>query len=273
MNNTANIALVIAIATIVTIVIHVVFHRYSKKMAKYLNIERTNFAFLKNSITFVLVLITIIIVFNLVPSLKAYGKALFAGAGILAAVVGLASQKALTNIFSGIFIIMFKPFRVGDTIEIDKEQGYIEDITLRHTIIRNYENRRIIIPNSQISEKTIINSSIEDEKIRNQINFLMPYDIDLKTAKDIIYNCTSNHRFTIDNRNKYELANEDLPIIIRIVDWKENYFVLRVYVWSENNDNALILKYDLYETIVNEFIKAGLNMPYPKQNISIDENK
>ena len=60
----------------------------------------------------------------------------------MVAIIGFASQKAFSNIISGIFILIFKPFRVKDTIEfLDSTKGVVEEITLRHTIIRNYENR------------------------------------------------------------------------------------------------------------------------------------
>ena len=102
--------------------------------------------------------------------MKSLGTALFAGAGILAVIVGFASQKAFANIISGIFILISKPFKMSDIIEFtDGKKGVVEEITLRHTIIKDYENRRIIIPNSIISEETIINSNIQDEKIRKHI--------------------------------------------------------------------------------------------------------
>jgi len=71
---------------------------------------------------------------------------MLAGAGILAVAVGFASQAALSNIISGVFVVIFKPFRVGDRLKINELTGVVEDITLRHTVIRDLENKRIIIP-------------------------------------------------------------------------------------------------------------------------------
>ena len=74
------------------------------------------------------------LIFYSIPPLKEIGITLLASAGIFAAILGLASQQAFSNIISGIFIVVFKPFRVGDNIEINNNRGIVEDVTLRHTI-------------------------------------------------------------------------------------------------------------------------------------------
>lgn len=92
------------------------------------------------------------------PSLRGVAQTALVGAGILAIITGLASQEALANIVSGIFIISFKPFKIGDIIRIDESKtGTVTDITLRHTIIRNYQNNMIVIPNSIINKEKIVN--------------------------------------------------------------------------------------------------------------------
>src|SRR3990172_8509923 len=85
---------------------------------------------------------------------------------IIPAIVGFASQQAFSNIISGIFIVIFRPFRVNDIIKVGSlDAGMVEDITLRHTVIRSFENRRLISPNAVISEQTVLNSSIIVEKV------------------------------------------------------------------------------------------------------------
>lgn len=97
------------------------------------------------------------------------GATLFAGAGIFAAIIALASQQALSNIISGIFIVISKPFRVGDYIELSiLHRGTVEDITLRHTVIRDIQNNRIIVPNSKINSETIVNYHLNDERKKGE---------------------------------------------------------------------------------------------------------
>ena len=81
------------------------------------------------------------IIISTVPIFKQKAGYIFSGAGILAAIIGFAAQDALSNLVAGFFIVIFKPFRVGDYIKLDKERsGIVDDITLRHTVINNFEN-------------------------------------------------------------------------------------------------------------------------------------
>ena len=162
----------ILITTVVTVVLRKVLNIFISKYAEILETDPTNFSFLKNSIGFIVYTAGLIFIFHKIPYLKSLGTGLFAGAGVVAVVVGFASQKAFSNIISGIFILIFKPFKISDIVELESgNKGIVEEITLKHTIIKDYENRRIIIPNSIISEQTIINSSIQDEDIRKHVFF------------------------------------------------------------------------------------------------------
>ena len=151
------------------------------------NLDNTKLIFIKNSLNFLIYTIAIIIVARTIPALKDVGTSLLAGAGILAAIVGFAFQAAFSNIVSGVFIVLFRPFRVGDIIFFkDELTGTVCEITFRHTVIKDFENKRIIIPNTVISNETIINSSIDDERVLKHIYFSIAYDADVDKAISII---------------------------------------------------------------------------------------
>ena len=136
-------------AILLAFIIRKLLSVFISKYAVKLKANPTNFAFIKNSVSFIVFASALIFIFYKIPYLKSIGAALFAGAGITAIIIGFASQKAFSNIVSGVFILIFKPFKITDTIEFkDGQKGIVEEITLRHTVINNYENRRIIIPNS-----------------------------------------------------------------------------------------------------------------------------
>ena len=161
------IALIIGlIAVILSRILQKLMRVYFERSSRVLKVDPKRYKFLRNAVSFVIFMLAVTLIFYTITGLRTIGITLFAGAGIFAAIIGFASQEAFSNIVSGIFIVIFKPFRVGDNIKIgDLHQGTVEDITLRHTIINNFENRRIIIPNTVISGQTIINSTIEDEKV------------------------------------------------------------------------------------------------------------
>ena len=255
-------------AFILSFILRKTFSLFIRKYAKKLNADPTNFSFLKNSIGFIIYTSAIVFIFYRIPYLRSIGTALFAGAGILAVAVGFASQKAFSNIISGIFILIFKPFKVTDIIEFkDGQKGLVEEITLRHTIIKDYENRRIIIPNSIISEETIINSNIQDEKIRKHLQFSISYESNIDQAIDIIRSEAEAHPYCIDNRSEEDIEKGSLKVSVRVIELAESSVELKAYIWSNNNDEAFVLKCDLLKSIKERFQKEGVEIPYPHRVI------
>ena len=257
-----------SIALVFSIIFRKILSLFIAKYTKRLNADATNFSFIKNSIGFIIFTSALIFIFYKIPYLKAIGAALFAGAGILAVIVGFASQKAFSNIISGVFILIFKPYKISDTIEFkDGQKGVVEEITLRHTIIKDYENRRIIIPNSVISEETIINSNILDEKIRKHIVISISYDSNVDKAIKIIKEEAQNHPLLVDNRTKSEIENNDPVVIVKVIALSDFSVDLKAYVWTNGNDDAFVLKCDLLKSIKYRFDNEGIEIPFPYRTI------
>ncbi len=242
---------------------HVAINRYSERI----KVDPTNYSFLKNSLSFIIFSIALFFIFSKIPFFKSLGTALFAGAGVFAAILGFAAQKAFSNIVSGIFILIFKPFRVGDTIEFLTHKGVVEEITLRHTAIKNYENRRIIVPNSIISEDVIVNSDIIDEKIRQPIVFGISYDSNIDKAIEIIQQEAEKHPYLIDYRTKKEIKAGEPKVLVRVVSLDEFSVQLKAYVWCLGNDTAFVLKCDLLKSVKEAFEKNGIEIPFPYRTI------
>lgn len=268
------VAVIIVSVYVISYILRKLLGLYIKKNSVKVNVDPTNFSFLKNSLTFVLYAAGLIAIFYITPSLKSFGKALFAGAGVLAAVIGFASQKAFSNIICGIFILIFRPFRVKDVIEVaNSYRGVVEEITLRHTIIRNYENRRIIIPNSIIDDETIVNSNIIEEKVLKFVEFDISYESNADLAKQIISEEAKNHPLSIDNRTENEKHSDAPMILLRIIALGDFSVKIRAYVWCKNHHEAFILTCDLYESVKKRFDKEGIEIPYPHRTIVDKKNK
>jgi small-conductance mechanosensitive channel len=258
----------ILIALIISIVFRKLMNFTIKKYSKVIKSDPTNFSFLKNAIPFIVFTSALIFIFYKIPFLKSIGTALFAGAGIFAAIIGFASQKAFANIISGVFILMFKPFRVGDTVELTiGKKGVVEEITLRHTVIKDYENRRVIIPNSQISDDIIINSSISDESIRKFIEFGISYDSDVDKAIKIIQEEAEKHPFFLDNRNHEEKLKKVPAVLVKMIGHGDFSINLRAYVWTAHNDTAFALQCDLLYSVKKRFDNEGIEIPFPYRTI------
>ncbi|MBE0662072.1 MAG: mechanosensitive ion channel family protein [Bacteroidales bacterium] len=263
---------IIVFAIIISNVFRALMHRYFERSSRLLHVDPTRYKFFKNAVSFIIFLVAVTIIFYTIPELKTIGVSLFAGAGILAIIIGFASQAAFANIISGIFIVTSKPFRVGDFIKISEEYvGTVEDITLRHTVIRNNENRRIIIPNSVINNQTIINSNIVDEKVCALIEVGISYDSSIDLAIQIIQEEVMKHPFALDNRTDEE-KTEGMPVVtVRVMGFGESSVNLRAYAWASTPLNAFILRTDLYKIIKERFDTEGVEIPFPYRTIVIKD--
>lgn len=238
--------------------------RFLNHSSAQLQVDPTRYHFLKNALSFLIFLLAVVIILFSVPELKQLGLTLFAGAGILAAIVGFASQAAFSNIVSGIFIVIFRPFRVGDIVKISNQYfGTVEDITLRHTVIRDIENKRFIIPNSVISSEVIHNYLIDDEKVSNQIYFGISYSADIDKAFKIIREEALKHPNIIDNRSEEDIKEGRAKVMVRVVEWLDSSIQLRATVWSENPSKGFELKCDLLKSVKYRFDEEGIEIPFP----------
>jgi small-conductance mechanosensitive channel len=236
-----------------------------------LKTDPTNFIFIKNSVSTVLFAFAIFWIFQKIPYFRSLGTALFAGAGVIAAVIGFASQKAFSNIIGGLFILIFKPFRVGDNIEIsNNRRGIVEEITLRHTVIKDFQSKRIVIPNSVISDETIVNSSLHDEKIKKHIEIGISYDSDINKAIEVIREEITKHPYTIDNRSTQEIDEGEHIIVVKVISLGDFAVVLRAYVWTENYDHAFDLTCDSLKSIKERFEREGVRIPFPSQSVYLN---
>jgi small-conductance mechanosensitive channel len=202
-----------------------------------------------------------------VPALHTLGKTLFAGAGIAAAVIGFASQEAFSNIISGVFIVIFKPFSVGDYIKLLSNQqiGVVEDITIRHTVIKSIENRRIVIPNSVISREAILNSSLKDPRVKFNLEVVLIYETNIERALTIMKEEAQKHPDFLDVRSAAEKEAGVLPVIAKVVALEDNGVRCRAYIWSRDNDTAFEMKCDLLKILKERFDAEDIQISHAQR--------
>jgi small conductance mechanosensitive channel len=266
------IILILAVGT--NKVLRYLFNRYLENSAETLKVDPTRYRFLKNALTTIIAITALVMIFMSIPALMTIGTTLFAGAGILTVIIGFASQQALSNIVSGVFIVIFKPFRVGDIIRIGNTYGgTVEDITLRHTIIRNFENRRVIVPNSVISSETIENSSIFDPRICNFLMIGISYDSDVDKAIKIIQAEAEKHPDLLDNRTPADLEKGNPIVVVRLIEFSESAVILRASIWSKDPGTGFAMRCDLNRSIKHRFEKEGIEIPYPYRTLVFKNSK
>lgn len=239
-------------------------NRFIRINSQDINSDPTNYKFLANALRAIIYSIGIMLAIREYPPLRSVAGSLLAGAGIFAVAIGFASQQAFSNIISGIFLVIFKPFRVNDRLRVkDIYMGVVEDITMRHTVIRDIDNRRIIIPNSVIATEVIVNSDHNDGKICKYVEFGVSMNTDIDKAKRIIYEEIEKHPYYIDPRNEAAKVQGKPLVEVRLIRFTDFAMVLRGAAWANNNANVTEMQADLLESIKKRFDTEGVEMANP----------
>lgn len=251
---------VIVVATfIATRVIRLIMNRYINRSADYLKIDKTRYRFFSNFLLATIYVFATIFIIHTIPALRSVSTALFASAGILAAVIGFASQQAVSNIISGIFVVVFRPFRVGDNIRVGEMSGVVEDITLRHTVIRDAENARIIIPNSLINSQTVVNFDIIDTHYKKKITYNIALDNDLDRAIAILREKIFEQPEL--SRDHHKTAAD---VEVEVTHINDKFVTLRAYVWTNNADHAGRLGNHMNKIIFDAYKKENILFSEPQ---------
>lgn len=251
---------------LLTAVVKYLFHRSLTRSGK-LALDVTKVMFVRQMVVTAIYVIGASAFLSLIPGMEKVSTSILASAGILAMAVGLASQEALSNIVGGLFIIFSQPFKVGDHISVDNVVvGIVVEITLRHTVIRNAENRMILIPNSKINSSTIINSSYGDSSTCAFIEVGVSYDTDLDRAIGIMREEIMRNPKLIDHRTDGEKAAGAPQVLIKVTNLGDSAVTLRAWAWASTSTDALYMKFDLLKSVKERFDKEGIEIPYPYCN-------
>jgi len=234
--------------------------------------DPTSFKFLRYVAVFCVYFTGILFGLLAFPSLKGVAQTALGGAGVIALIAGVASQEALANLVEGVFIISFKPFKIGDTVKVtDTMVGTVTDITLRHTIIRNFENKMIVIPNSIINKEKLINYDLGELKCCEHVEIGISYDSDIDLAKKIMQEECENHPLIFDNRTEWEKRDGKPVVKTALTKMNESSLTIRAWAWSQNFGESFQLRCDVLESIKKHSDKEGIEIPFPYRTIVMKE--
>jgi len=188
-------------------------------------------------------------------------NALIAALGVGGLALSLAAQDSLSNVISGIMIMLDQPFRVGDRIEIQRlgTWGDVVDIGLRSTRIRTRDNRLVIVPNNIISTDQVVNYTYPDPCYRIQIEMGIGYGQDIEKVRQII----------IDTVRQVDGILHDKPVDALYVDMGESAMIFRVRWWIHSYIDTRRM-FDRVNTALQRALdQAGIKTPYNTLSINI----
>lgn len=264
--------IIIGSIIIITIIIYVIFdllfRRSYKKLLQKTDHDITGFLFFKHVVLGLTVILGASFALVQIPEFKIIGHSLLAGAGVISIVVGIASQQSLSNIISGILIVIFKPFKIHDMISLKTTfTGIVEDINLRQVVIRDFENNRIIIPNSVIGSEIIVNSNLLDSRCCKMVDIGIGYDSDVDRALEIMREEILRHPLHIDNRTPQEIEKNTQFPVARVIGLGDSSVKLRAWAWAKNSGDGFTMYCDLLQSIKKRFDDEKIEIPFPKRSI------
>ena len=184
-----------------------------------------------------------------------------ASAGVLGVVLGLAAKDTLSNLFSGIFIMMDSPYKEGDYINLDSgERGYVLNVGIRSTRIMTRDDIEITIPNSVIANAKIINESggpHENERVRLSVGVAYGSDVD------------SVKRILIDVAKKSGLISEKFEPRVRFREFGESSLNFQLLFWIDKPEARGRTLDALNSSIYKEFNKNNIEIPFPQRTVHI----
>jgi small-conductance mechanosensitive channel len=214
---------------------------------------------LKRAVGFILLFVAVTVAFGF----AGFGSFLTALATVGAAAtlaVGLALQDVLRNFVAGVFIYTDRPFRIDDWIVWDNGdyEGVVEDISLRVTRVRTFDNELLTVPNAELTDG-VIENPVDGDRLRLQFLFGIGYEDDIDRARDIIVEEAEAHD---------DILNDPEPSV-RLTELGDNAVGLKSRIWIAKPSRSDFVKTrgEYVQAVKERFDEAGIDMPYPTRTL------
>ena len=247
----------------ILILLLVIINHFLNKFIK--NKWKTQFPLIRRIKRWILCGIALAGILSQFKALEPILSALLASGGVIAVVLGLASQEIASDVLSGFMIIAYKPYRLGDFVNVSEHavKGTVIDITVRHTIIETPEKTQITIPNTIMNKAVIENISNIATQKNNYLFIDIAYDAPMDKAIAIIQEECMVHPNFVDGRSEEEIENNVPAVKVHCIDFKESAIALRASVFSKDNVSGFQMLSDLRMSIKKRFDEEGIEIPFP----------
>jgi len=202
---------------------------------------------------------------HFVPKLSGLGSASLTSISVITVIVGLAAQNTLGNLVAGISLLLYRPFKLGDRLQViaptGLETGFVESLTLGYTLLRTDDNRRVVVPNSLMASQTTINLTGNDPRVVCSIAIGISYDSDIDKARDILLELVSKHP---------KAGKVCTCLVTQLI---ASGVVLTLDVWCADALTSITLRCDLLELAVKRFAQDGIGFPLPLTKMVLQDER
>ena len=241
----------ISLAWLVGRAVRLAIHRYLDKTERA-GADPTGIRFLGQLANVGVYIFAFLIYTHIVPALQHLGTAWLTSMGVLSVVLGLAAQSTLGNLISGVSLVLYRPFRLGDRIQVmcptGTETGTVESINLGYTVLRTADERRLVIPNNTMASQASINLSLTRKGAACNVTIIIAASADAAPARKILTDLAKAHPKTIavDGCNVTAVSGAGTTLTLS--------------VWCVDADSVTPLRSDLLEAAKKQFDTAGIKI-------------
>lgn len=182
--------------------------------------------------------------------------------GVLAIGIGFGSQNVVNNFISGLILLVERPVKVGDLIEVDGTVGSVERIGLRSARVRSGDNTHIIVPNSTFLEQKVLNWTVTDDLVRTQVDVGIAYGSPTREAERLMKRALDDEPLVVQN----------MPKEVHFLEFGDNALLFRAYFWIRVRVplDKLRAGSSIRFRIDELFADAGIVIAFPQRDVHLD---
>lgn len=177
--------------------------------------------------------------------------------GSVGVTLGLALQGSLSNLFGGILILIMKPFKIGDYIAAGSDEGTVEEIDIFYTKLLTIDNRKVVIPNGNLSNQSIVNATNEERR-RLDIRIPIEYSERVSRVKELLWKIMEKEE---------RILKEPEPVVV-VSDFADSAVIMEIRVWTRT-EAYWPLKWELLEQIKEAFDNEGIVIPFNQIEVTL----
>ena len=251
------VAAVLVVFLLGRMIIRHIIRGFRAALERNKSIDKGMEQFLLSAVSFVLYAFLIMAILTVLGVPSASVAAAIASAGVA---VGLALQGSLSNLAGGIILLYTRPFVVGDYVKTSGGEGFVQDIGLIYTVLRQFDNTAVSVPNSTLTNGVITNCTARNER-RISFDVGIGYGADIDKARSVILDVIRNHTET----------DQDKAPAVAVTDLQDSAVNLSVLVWVKDMayGDQLGLRNTLREEVKKRLDAEGVEIPFPQMDVHI----
>ncbi len=258
----------VSIGTVITalllLVLGILLARWSSRrvgslLTRHVGLDRGAAAAVQG-LTFYLLLVLVFLLVLQTANIPLTAFTVFGGA--LAIGVGFGSQNVVNNFLSGLILMIERPIKVGDIVDVDGTYGRVERIGARSTRIKTFDNTHIVVPNSAFLEKNVVNWTLSDNMVRTWVDLGVAYGSPTREVDRLVQRVLAEHG---------KILKQPAPVVL-FTEFGDNALHFRAYFWLQMREmmDRRRVESDVRYRIDHLFRDAGIVIAFPQRDVHLD---